>query len=313
MNKDEDRIESELIALIQFGQVPTESLTDSVTQLGFKKRIDAVINGDYNKASIYDNALAKLSKLQSEYFIKNDIDILKKKKETRMKNLKERICIVKELYHNKIKDLEGEYIKRRRSLLERQDKDIDRFNLIWNSPEYLCRFSKPSYNLQQLRFIEKKQAIFKEYSNARQTKLKADKMQKMEEDIAQKQIERKMKSDYEKLISKHDDEQLQLETYYKKMAQNIRIQLQCELDIIDKTLSNLDKQDVSINKRIHGFKPSLMGNENSSPASNIDETEYYYLSPRTAAKLNDFRDNKVYELNIKPLSEGKIDEILKDL
>ena len=313
MLNSEDRTEKLLKDLIQYGMLPPVNMFDKVVRCCFKKKIESIIESDYNQASVYDISLGKLSKLQADNQLGYKMEEIRAKGNIRIEQIQERIKITKQMFEDKIEKLDEECKKRVDEMHVKQDKEIDEFEKKWNSPEYMAHFSKPSYNLLQLRFIERKQAIFKEYIAARKTKMEADKLQEYEEEMAHAQMEQAMNKDYDKLLRRQDDDIRKVEDLYEKQKTVLKRQEEHEIEVLEKAIANIQKRDPnSINKRLHSLKPSLANAMDNYVFTGDENEDMSFLSPRTASKFSIFRDTDPFELNITPPSSERIDEIVNE-
>ena len=195
----------------------------------------------------------------------------------------------------------------------KQEKEVDEFEKKWNSPLYIAHYSKPSYNLLQLRFIERKQAIFKDYIDARRNKLEADKLQAYEEDMAYAQMEQDMNKEYDKLLRRQEEDMKKVIDFYEKTKRDLKRQQQKEIEILEKTIQNIQKKDpMVVNKKYHSLRPSLA---NTSEAYNSlsEGDDMAFLSPRTASKYSIFRDIDAFELNVHTPEQKRVDDIINEV
>ena len=313
MSDDQDA-EKALTNFIQYGQFPLAHIFERVVRVCFKKKILFVLDGDYDKASLYDITITKLSQLLADNQLGYKIDAIKAKDERRLEELQERINITNEIYQKRIENLEKDYQNRVNSLLERQEKEVDRFEEKWNSPLNYAKYSKPSNSLLQLRYIERKQAIFKDYIDARKTKMEADKLQQKEEEAVHELMQSNMNKAYTKLVLRQDNDVKKLEDLGKKAINELKRELNHEIECINKTISNIKrKEGKTINKKMYSLSPHLMNTNQTFNSTNGEESdEFSFLSPRTASLYSIFRDADPNELNILPPTNEKLDSIISD-
>ena len=101
MSDDQDA-EKALTNFIQYGQFPLAHIFERVVRVCFKKKILFVLDGDYDKASLYDITITKLSQLLADNQLGYKIDAIKAKDERRLEELQERINITNEIYQKRI-------------------------------------------------------------------------------------------------------------------------------------------------------------------------------------------------------------------
>ena len=66
MSSADEKAEQALKDLIMYGMLPPITLYEKVVRVCFKKKIESILNSDYNQASVYEISLGKLSKLQAD-------------------------------------------------------------------------------------------------------------------------------------------------------------------------------------------------------------------------------------------------------
>lgn len=311
---DDVDAEKALKNFIQYGQFPLAHIFERVVRVCFKKKILCVLDGDYDKASLYDITIPKLSQLLADNQLGYKIDEIKAKDERRIEELQERINITNEMYQKRINNIEKDYKNRVESLLDRQEKEQDYFEEKWNSPLNYAKYSKPSNSLLQLRYIERKQAIFKDYEDARKTKMEADRLQKIEEEAAHELMQNNMNKAYQRLVTRQDNDVKKLNDLGKKAINDVKRQLEYEIECIQKAIKNIQrKEGKTINKRMHSLSPHLMNTNQTFSAANGEESdEFSFLSPRTASLYSIFRDADPNELNVQPPTLERLDEIIND-
>lgn len=311
---DDVDAEKALKNFIQYGQFPLAHIFERVVRVCFKKKILCVLDGDYDKASLYDITISKLSQLLADNQLGYKIDEIKAKDERRIEELQERINITNEMYQKRINNIEKDYKNRVESLLDRQEKEQDYFEEKWNSPLNYAKYSKPSNSLLQLRYIERKQAIFKDYEDARKTKMEADRLQKIEEEAAHELMQNNMNKAYQRLVTRQDNDVKKLNDLGKKAINDVKRQLEYEIECIQKAIKNIQrKEGKAINKRMHSLSPHLMNTNQTFSAANGEESdEFSFLSPRTASLYSIFRDADPNELNVQPPTLERLDEIIND-
>ena len=313
MSTEDDKAEKALKDLIMYGMLPPVPLYEKVVRVCFKKKIESILESDYNSASVYEISLGKLSKLQADQQLGFKYEEVKQRGTQRIDQIQERIKITNEMFDEKIEKLDKECKDKVYVTQGRQEKEVDEFEKKWNSPVYIAHFSKPSYNLLQLRFIERKQAIFKEYIDARKTKLQADKLQKYEEEMAHAQMENAMNREYDKLLRRQEDDLKKIVDFYDKLKKELKRQQAREIEILERTIQNIQKKDPKvINKKLHSLRPTL-ANTADAYTSFVESDDMAFLSPRTASKYAIFRDTEAFELNVKAPTSFRINEIVNDV
>ena len=94
------------------------------------------------------------------------------------------------------------------------------------------QFARPSMKMIHLRFVEKKLAIAKRYSEAVSQRKIGDHQQAIEEEAIQKNLESQMKGDYQKMRDKHKAEIERIENHYDSMNDDLEAKMKKELNLI---------------------------------------------------------------------------------
>ena len=136
--------------------------------------------------------------------------------EGNLTEIKRKIARANQLY----KEKRQSYILSRDTAIQQAKEqhwdEIRQFRAYWNDPLSLVSFAKPSYQLQQLRVRERKQAMLCDYEGAEETKRIADKLEKEETKLAQERARQSMNIQYEQMLQRQEREIQGIELHYKR-------------------------------------------------------------------------------------------------
>ncbi|OHT03817.1 hypothetical protein TRFO_01514 [Tritrichomonas foetus] len=230
---DQEEIKFALDRLIKKGIIPEYQIRNDVISLARRDTVIAMLNEDYDRADALENAIAILA--QS---IKADSSLMEDKTST--ETIKNRLDLAKasqkqiEAHWNEIIEQQKEIERLRRETLQQsQESDIRSFKEKWEQPEAMIPFTKPSVELLQIRQQQKAYAIAHKFIDAKAMKIKADKLQKIETEIARKRAAQVMKAEYEQILEKHRKEVEAGEMNWARKLETLEMEKQAALKVND--------------------------------------------------------------------------------
>ena len=199
------------------GVLPPQSQRSHVLQHLTTKRIKASNEQRYLDAAKFLNLYKKLRQAYlDEKTVKTKRQKTTKNPESNLTDIKRRIALTNQKYIEKKNKYENKRDETIRLTKEQHWSEIKKFRKYWNNPASLVQYAKPSYQLQQLRVRERKQAIIQDYEGAEATKILADKLAKKETKEAQKRAEEAMNKQYEAMLQRQEKEIKGIELHYKR-------------------------------------------------------------------------------------------------
>ncbi|OHS97238.1 hypothetical protein TRFO_36556 [Tritrichomonas foetus] len=304
---DPKEVEASLESLMKHNTPPIEQLREPVMQLISHKKLDALIESDYDLAERYDKAAEILQKNGADVLFERAERIRKLTIDDRADTIVERLENVKQKYQDQIKNAKQERQKALCYAQDQHEKQNQEFRQKWQDPAFLSKFKKPSQELLQLRFIEKKLALSKYYDEAKEKKLLADKQQKIEEKKMQENIEEEMKKEFFKLKEEQYQELNKISVHYESMITSIGLQRDKEVQSIEYALRQMEiKKNTIPNKKLHSLPKDLCQiNELDTDTSQTCKT-----SSRTAAKMSLFKNEKKGKLKVTPIAESVLSKLI---
>lgn len=278
--------------------VPDEGIKEYVIQLINRKKVTALFEGNYEEAEKLDKAISFCGFMEGEKNYKLNQAKHNKLLEDRQFLIKEERKLMEEKWKEKIDKQKGEYEQRRLQLDERHKCEISEFKKLWQNPECIRFYNKPSPKLLQLRHQEKKMALAKRYQQAKETKRVADELQEQEEAAAQTQIEEKMKQEYKKLKERQQKEIDKLDEYQKRIISDLEACKRREMQPYDSAIKTISaKKNTHTNKKFYTIPTNLMN------AQNENRNSTSLATPRTISRLRCFRIDRNTNLSLQPIDD----------
>lgn len=304
---DPKEVEDALESLINHQTQPVEQLHDPVMQLINRKKLDALIERDYDLAEKYDQTAEILQKGGDDLLFERDERIRKSTMDDRADSISERRNNLQQKYDNKIEELKTERRTALENLQIQQENENESFKSKWRDPNFISKYKRPSPELLQLRYIEKKLALSKFYDEAKEKKIHADKQQKIEEKQTQFIIEKEMKKDFFRMKDAQLFQLKKVAEYYDSQIKSIELQRDKELKAIDYALKQVEiKKNTVPNRKLHSIPKELtMMNDKYTDTSSTAK-----MSPRTLAKLAKFRVEKKGKISVSPISESTFSKLI---
>ena len=304
---DPQEVEDALELLMNEKKIPPPHLRDSVIQLISSKRLDAIIDRNYDLAEKYDKAGDKLAKDESNARFE---EIERKRKlniEDREESVNSKIEQVKQKYDKKIEDANNEKSSAIKSIKEKHEWQNNEFRQRWQDPEFLSKYKHPSNELLELRMTEKRLALSKLYDEAKEKKLLADKIQRAEEKELQETIEEEMKKEFFKMKNDQNAELNKTEAYYDSILSSLELQKNKEIQTLDLAVKQIGKKkNTALNRKLYSIPKELLKiNDNDSDSLCSSKT-----TPETAAKLAQFRNDKKVHLSINPIADNVFSKLI---
>ncbi|OHT12830.1 hypothetical protein TRFO_17192 [Tritrichomonas foetus] len=303
---DENDIEYAAQSYLKYGIVPIDALRDYVIKNINAKRIDALIEGDYQLAKSLDNSANELNRARNTSILENIESHRLYSIERQIEDLNDRLNNTNEKY-NELKEQNHKKTELKiESVTERQETETKQFKIKWQSEDFLKQFSHPSMELLAARELEKKMALAKYYDEARVAKEKADQLQKMEEEETENLIYQKMQNEFLKLKENQIAEIDKVKANEIKIDIDLETQRQKEVSVIEAAIRQCKlKKMQNVAKRITSIPTSLLmmrGEQGNVSVLN---------SPRTKRRIDKFRESRKGILQIKPISDERFEKLEK--
>lgn len=203
---EKTEVKEALELFIKKDQIPEPGIRLDVISLARRETVDATLNEDYDRANDLKRAIDVITQImqrdKANFSDANMTNELKGRLEEAKLSQKE----IESHYDEIINQQKDEEMHRREQLQQTHDDEIQRFQEYWQSPEAMIPFAKPSVELLQIRKMQKAYAIAHDFTGAKMMKTKAESLQKIETQEAQKRAFTTMKIEYEQLLEKHRKE-----------------------------------------------------------------------------------------------------------
>jgi len=267
-----------------------------------RKRVSAIVSGDYETAEQQEKAINALNYVlnmeQERLHEDNRMDILY----DRYQQLQLEHQKLNEAWDAKIETFMAADTKRLDELKQKHLMELEEFNLKWRDPVFLRHYNKPSAKLLQLREMEKARAVSRLYSKAKEMKYVADKVQKEETTMAQQKIAAQMQFEKKRLVEKHDKELKRHEEHRILAVQNMNVEREQSMRHILSAMQQIKAKKGNISTKVATpTSPHETAENGESP-----------LSPRTQKLYAHFRSEKrKTRLEVTPVDETLVTASVK--
>jgi len=290
----EKEIEKSFNSFFSNGIIPTPYFFDFVVQLMSRKKVEALVESNYDYAEKIDIKLTELLRYDNNHVLMSDVS------QNTNTGIEDEKINVESKWKSRINDIEMDGQEKLRILQRAQETEVLDFKRKWQNSELLRSFNKPSNTLMQLRIQEKKMALLKNYSQAKEIKKFADEMQMKEESLANKRYEDRMRIEYIKLWEEQEKEKQRMKEYIQKSISNAEIQKNKELERFSKIKKVMSIKSPTRKKKIAFTpQPNHMDHRLKSPVH----------TPRTQSKFAEYRSEKRGSLNMSPINDDRFNEI----
>ena len=221
---DNDDSRRALNRLIKKGDVPELNIRNSVILLARNDSINAALNENYDQADVLENAVSTLLKKDKKDQENFEIQCVKKEMMRRLEE-SENDKKQSENYWNKMISEQKELaLQQKESLKMQHEYEIRLFQEKWQNPNSLIPFTKPSPELLQMRRKQRAAALSHNFEIAKAMKIKADHLQKIETEMAQRNATKAMQAEYIILLEKHQKEIEVVEMNYNRKLNTLQIE-----------------------------------------------------------------------------------------
>lgn len=304
---DPKEVEDSLESLMTRNIQPTEQLRDPVMQLINRKKLDALIQRDYDLAEKYEQTASTLQKSGDDLLFERNERIRKLTIDDRSDSISEKIKNVQQKYNKKIDDIKTERKTSIENLQSQHEIENSQFRQKWQDPNFLSKYKHPSQELIQLRLMEKRLALSKFYDEAKEKKIWADKQQKIEEKQMQTVIEGEMKKEFFRM---KDSQYLQLKKltdHYDSLIKSLELQKNKEIQSMQYALKQMEvKKNTVPNRKLHTIPQELCQMNNNDTDTSLTAK----MSPRTLSRLAQFRNEKKGKINVSPIADSAFSKLI---
>lgn len=296
-----EEVEASFASLMDHQTVPIENLRIPVLQLINRKKLEALQNAEYDFAEKLDHASELLQANEEEQQYERNERIRQCTIDEHSDMLYERLKMTKDSYDYKIEQIKQ---NKERAIIDAEEKhkqETKEFRKKWQDSAFLAQFNKPSYELIELRQVERRLACSKCYEEAKLKKKYADKLQKHEEEEMQRTIETEMKKAFFAMKERQAQEIEKIEAHQDKIIQQLYIKKEREIKPMEHSLKQMYiKKNTKPNKKLHTLPKGISSiNEFDIPAS-----QTLKQSPRTQLGFSVWRHEKKGELRIQPVENS---------
>jgi hypothetical protein len=287
---------------------PPPELHGAVSQVLEKRRVEALMDGDYDVAEEQERIAALLQNtIQAEQQKENEnrtLDALYQ----RWQQLQTQQQQISAKWESKLAEFTAQNDRQQQELQAQWDEELEHFLAKWKDPSFLRPFAKPSPKLLQLREQERAMGIARMYPQAKEMKSIADRLQREETQAAQWRINSQMTMERHKLCLKHEKEARAMTVYRDRTIKAIQNDKARELRPILSALQQMKAKKSPMAKypALPALPPARA--ESASAACGAENL----CSPRTAARYSIFRsEKKTTLLEVSPVDDHTLAQMKK--
>jgi hypothetical protein len=183
--------------------LPSFLMKDAILDYGRRISVGFMVEEQYDSAyendAVVNDLLLAFSKDSGGYntgaiasYLESRLQIVREQRTSTQQKFDEQISAMKERQQKKIE-----------KIMQLQGYEREQFEINCTKPEFLLKFSKPSTELLQIRKIQKGLALAHKFEEAKAVKLKGDRMQYQETQIAQARAAQHIRIAFAQLLEKH--------------------------------------------------------------------------------------------------------------
>ncbi|OHT02006.1 hypothetical protein TRFO_31028 [Tritrichomonas foetus] len=282
-NYSEEELEKALDNYLSTKNLPPKEARADVALVAKQRAMNLMVNQEYDKANQVKLALERLINNIQTADRNYDEDEITQDLNNKLELAISQQQAINEKYKTRM--MEFDLLKQHsyESLQQRHNAELQAFNEKWEKPETLLPYQKASTKLLQLRRMQKNQAMTMDFVQAKQLKLKADKLQKEETLIAKQKAAEAMKNEYKCLIERQQREiQLWNQNWDRK-----KTTLEAEKSSEENANFNLKKQ---LTTRLNGPKiPKKQSVTFPITSSRNLGSSFGMYSGKTRTMMNEYR------------------------
>ena len=299
-------VETALNSLVDGDVQPDNNLRRAVMHLLSRKKLDALIEANYDLAERYDKAIDSLFSSAGKTLYDQEERTSRVSIDDRIAAAQEKLRSTKEKYEQKQENLKNDRFEAAKRLNTRHNQQNEEFRKKWRSPAFLARFQRPSPELLEMRYIERRMALSKNYEEAKEARKIANVQQRKEERVIQANLEDQMKRDFFRMKDQHSADIERLNKRFDYLEEQLELQRVKEIEPIEFYLAELEKKKSAPVRKVNLLPRSLM------TLGEVDENEEVLMktSPRTAARYAEFRNDKRGELKVRGVSDRMLKSLL---
>lgn len=201
-----DDVSLAMNAFLNKREIPSPELLPKVLELMKSECVKAIIDEDYDYAEQLENGRHRLR--QHRQWSRNVIRASETEKaiEEKIERAKVELKAENDEWAKVLSEFKMVQGQQRKTMLDDHVREQREYEEKWNDPAMLIPFSKPSPQLLQLRKQQKKMALAKRFSEAKEIKQIADKMQLAEGKEAEKKAMATIKAGFDVIVERQKRE-----------------------------------------------------------------------------------------------------------
>lgn len=282
------------------GRMPQKELHGYIFQTLNRRRVEAIMESDYDKAAQNDkiaDVLRQYIKIESQKsHEKEKLDALY----DRYVKITDQIQKIKTDTEARKRAITEESEQRRMEMEAKHQIQNDELSAKFKDPNFLTQFSKPSQKLVDLREHEKNLAIARQYDAAKLVKAEADRLAKEETADAEERIAAQQSLEREALLAKQQRELDGIRTHLEKSLDAADSEAAKSLWPLERALEQMRAKKDTVRL------PRLNRTPRAESAGAVQPTAKMQ-SPRTQKMLAAFKAKRAVQLlPVRPVDERSV-------
>jgi hypothetical protein len=267
------------------GRLPSSDSTPAVIRQLHRARVNAILEGDYDRAQQSDVLAREVAIAQMK---KSEID----RRKDRITALEEQLDIANQDLQALHKTKAGEFrhcesdIEKRLKALEFVHRDeLQAFEARWNSDDFLRRFSKPTPQLLNMKAMEKSMVIAKLFDQAKEMRRAASETEKGDTIDRQEMAFYEMNQERCNMLDRHQREKLLLEEKCSQLKEITRKQAEQDERPLRSMVGRLEKEIEELKAGMDDppITPAIASTTKESTELISARTAYKFAAYRSAA------------------------------
>ena len=201
MNNDKD-LEKAIDKMIETKKKPDDEIVGKMQRFISSQMLIFVNNKEYDQAEKYEYARQLLNQLTdpcSGYYRDQN---KRKTEEQQYQDAKDRLQEVIERNEKSLKSIQKRTEEKLNELKLKHKEEKEKFVKDWNDPKFLAEFFKPSRDLIELRSMERKYAMNKQFAKAKEINNEIVELEKIEAEQQKQKAERAMNTQRKQLFQR---------------------------------------------------------------------------------------------------------------
>ena len=309
----EDELEKELQRFLKTNRVPPFNMIKQIQQHISRRRVDAIVNCQYEEGEKMNEAQRKLKLALEKQRQQDDAMYEERTIEDRLKEARQELKEAQREKEEALERIEDRQYEKKEELRIEHTKELEKFKEFWQDPSSFHEYNKPSAQLLNLRAQERTHALSGDFTNAKLIKKRADKLEKEETERGQQKATEGMKIQLHAIEARQQKEDEGLDRLTHRLMLQATVRLDANIRPIEMAVKKLErmKEQPSCPKRQVIVSRSALRTAREKDLIATDDSPPVQ-TPRTMRKLANVRSSaRPNTLGLKGVDAGRYIRIPK--